>query len=85
MVQAVLALVKPFVVRRLTRTRATAPTSAARLDARAHTHAHFMPAALLDSQLATLEAGADMTRVPVSADDDEASTVSKALHALQAA
>jgi gluconate kinase len=44
-----------------------------------------MPAALLDSQLATLEAGADMTRVPVSADDDEASTVSKALHALQAA
>jgi len=33
-----------------------------RLEARAHT-AHFMPASLLDSQLATLETGEDVTEV----------------------
>jgi gluconate kinase len=43
-----------------------------------------MPATLLDSQLATLEAGDDMLRVPVSAVNDEATAVSKVLQALQA-
>jgi gluconate kinase len=46
---------------------------------------HFMPAALLQSQLATLEVGDDVTIIHVSAADDEAAAASKALTALKQA
>jgi gluconate kinase len=46
---------------------------------------HFMPAALLQSQLATLEVGDDVTTVHISAADDEASAAVKALMALKQA
>jgi gluconate kinase len=59
--------------------------SAARLEARAHAATHFMPAALLVSQLATLERADDLISVRITADEDADAAARLALQALQPA